>query len=244
MLPTRSKNIGWWVFILFIILMTGVTLLTARALFAEQKQLPLVSFIYVYYSFLAIHIVLATIAVLAGIIQFFPHIRQNHIQVHRASGRIYVGSVFISGVTALFVALFTERFDEQIAFITLDVIWLLSIWKAFRAIRRKNVAEHRLWMVRNYAITLAAIFARGIVPVMILLQLLKGPLPAGGFATLLSETLGTGVWLSIVLNLILADWLVNRSQKLRGILSDAEYMRDEKKEEATSHLRKQEASTG
>ncbi|MBE3560914.1 MAG: DUF2306 domain-containing protein [Ktedonobacteraceae bacterium] len=218
MLQIKRKNIGWGSLILFIILMTGVTLLTTRAIFAEQKQLPLVSLVYVYYSFLAIHIVLATVAVLAGIIQFFPGIRSQHIQVHRISGRIYVWSVFVSGVTALFVALFTERFDEQVAFLTLDVLWLLSIWKAFRAIRQKKVAEHRLWMVRNYAITLAAVFARGIVPLMILLQFLKGPLPAGGFATLLSETLGTGVWLSIVLNLVLADWLVNRRQSLRSAI--------------------------
>src|SRR5438067_1616512 len=111
MLSIRSKNIGWGALILFIILMTGVTLLTGRALFVEQKQLPSISLVYVYYSFLTIHIVLATIAVLTGIIQFFPQIRKNHIQVHRVSGRIYVGCVIVGGVTALFVALFTERFN-------------------------------------------------------------------------------------------------------------------------------------
>src|ERR1051326_6403755 len=146
MFQIRSKTIGWGSLILFIVLMTGVTLLTARAVFAEQKPLPVVSLVAVYYSFLTIHIVLATIAVLAGILQFMPRIRNNHLQVHRISGRIYVGCVFGSGVTALFVALFTERFNEQIAFLTLDMLWLLRICKAFRAIRQKQVAQHRLWM--------------------------------------------------------------------------------------------------
>ena len=193
--------------------MTVVTLLTSIRFLAAQKNISPVILLDLYTTFLVIHISLATIAVLLGIFQFLPQIRIKRPQVHRISGRIYVGCVLVSGLTAFFVAFFTAGSNEQVAFIALDVLWLLSLWKAFRAIRQKKVVKHRLWIVRNYALTLVALFARLVVPILILLRSLQGSVPAGGIGALLAESLGTGVWLSMVFNLVIADWLVNRNQK-------------------------------
>ena len=214
MLRVRRKNMGWSLLIPLIIVMTAVTLFTSIGIFRDPRHFSLAIISSLYYPLLVIHISLGTIAVFSGMVQFFPQIRRKRPQVHRLIGRIYMGSVLISGMTALFVALFTVVFNEQVAFLTLDVLWLLSGWKAFRAIRQGKVELHRLWVVRTYALTLAAIFARLVVPLLILLLLLRGSLPAGGFTALLTEGLGTGVWLSIVLNLVFADWLVNRHQKV------------------------------
>jgi uncharacterized membrane protein len=214
------KNPGWSLLALFTMLMTAVTLLTALGILREQKQFANQIVLTLYYPALFIHIGVATIAVIIGLFQFLPQIRAKRIDIHRFLGRTYMLCILVSGLTATYVVFFTERFDEQIAFATLDVLWLFTAWKAYRAIRRKQIAQHRLWIVRNYAVTLAAIFARLVVPLMIPILLLKGPLPAGGFDTVLPQILGTGVWLTLVIDLTIADWLVNRSQKLnKGLLA-------------------------
>ncbi|HEX7737806.1 MAG TPA: DUF2306 domain-containing protein [Ktedonobacteraceae bacterium] len=226
------KNTGWTFLALFIILMTIVTLLTAIGILRGGKQFPVALLFYVYYPVLVLHIVLATIAVPVGIVQFLPQIRARRPRVHRLLGRTYIWCVLVSGVAALFVACFTVGFNKQAAFLTLGILWLLSGWKAWRAIRRGQVEKHRLWIVRNYALTLVAVFARLVVPLLIVFQALQGTLLAGGFATLLEESLGTGVWLSIVLNLVFADWLVNRSQKIRKAIGSTAVAEERPRDEA------------
>ncbi len=51
------------------------------------------------------HGIPGALALLLGVFQFSSRLRQRYLQVHRVMGRIYVGSVAISGPAAIVVAI-------------------------------------------------------------------------------------------------------------------------------------------
>ncbi|WP_160146367.1 DUF2306 domain-containing protein [Dictyobacter aurantiacus] len=164
-----------------------------------------------HYTVLVIHIFLAFIALVLGPFQFMRGIRQRHIALHRATGRVYLSCVLLSGTASIIVGLYTADFTRQTAFLMLAVLWLLSAIKAYIAIRQRRINEHFTWMVRNYALTLVAVVARIIVPLSIVVQLLRGQISLPiNITEVLNKTLGTGIWLAIVLNLVLAEWTILR----------------------------------
>ena len=53
-------------------------------------------------------------------------------------------------------------------FATLALAWLYTGWKAYSAIRAGDVASHRAWMLRNFALTTAAVTLRIYLPASML----------------------------------------------------------------------------
>jgi uncharacterized membrane protein YozB (DUF420 family) len=51
-------------------------------------------------------------------------------------------------------------FSGFFGFGTLAILWGFSTVKAYRAIRRGDVASHRAWMMRSFALTYAAVTLR------------------------------------------------------------------------------------
>lgn len=78
----------------------------------------------------------------------------------------------------------------------LALAWLYTGARAYAAIRRKAVDEHRAWMVRNFALSLAAVTLRIYVPISVVLGL-DFPTAYAGIA-----------WLCWVPNLVLAERIV------------------------------------
>jgi hypothetical protein len=56
----------------------------------------------------------------------------------------------------------------RVGFATLAVFWLFSGTRAYLAIRRGNVQEHRRWMLRNYALTFGAATLRIQLPLLLM----------------------------------------------------------------------------
>jgi hypothetical protein len=48
----------------------------------------------------------------------------------------------------------------RLGFGCLAVLWLYTGYRAYRAIRTRDLASHRRWMVRNFALTFAAVTLR------------------------------------------------------------------------------------
>jgi uncharacterized membrane protein len=164
-----------------------------------------------HYDILVTHIFFAFVALIIGPFQFIRALRQKYLSVHRLIGRVYLSCVLIGGLAGFVVGLYTVDFTRQTAFLMLDVLWLFSAARAYRAIRQRHITQHFTWVVRNYALTLVAAVARIIVPLSILVQLLRGriSLPIN-IGQILNNTLGAGVWLALVLNLVVAEWLILR----------------------------------
>ena len=103
------------------------------------------------------HTLAGIFALLIGPINFSSRIRQRHIQLHRVLGRIYVISVFIGAATG--VALATGRpglpgTSMQAA------AWIVCTTAAFITARNRQIAQHRQWMVRSYAVTFTFVSSR------------------------------------------------------------------------------------
>ncbi len=103
------------------------------------------------------HTLAGIFALLIGPVNFSSRIRQHHLKLHRVLGRIYVISVFIGAATG--VALATGRpglpgTSMQAA------AWIVCTTAALITARNRQIAQHRQWMARSYAVTFTFVSSR------------------------------------------------------------------------------------
>lgn len=127
----------------------------------------------VHLPFLIVHAATGGIALLLGPFQFFGRLRRRHPRVHRGIGRAYLlGGVLPSALSGLVVAALTLAGPiAMTAFVVLDVVWLHSAYRAYRAVRERDFAAHERWMLRNMAFTFAAVTLRVCLGLFIAVQL-------------------------------------------------------------------------
>ncbi len=155
------------------------------------------------------HIVAGGLALIAGPFQFWRGLRDRHRSVHRWIGRTYLAAIAIAGVAGLVMAPFSEAgFAGFFGFGTLAVLWLATGWKAYRAIRRRDVASHRAWMMRNFALTYAAVTLRLWLGVLITVQALPGG--EFDFEAAFANAYAVVPFLAWLPNLVIAEWLIRR----------------------------------
>ncbi|MDR6551545.1 DUF2306 domain-containing protein [Paenibacillus qinlingensis] len=168
-----------------------------------------------HYTVLTLHIAVATIALISGLFQFHARFRASYTVWHKALGRVYVISVMVSGILGLVLTFYAENFTKAMAFLALSLLWLFTTWKGFRYAVKGELQQHRVWMIRSYAVTLVAITSRVIVPVCILVYLaMHGfKLPSGGRAQMVTDILNINVWVGLLMNLVVVEWYLLRPRK-------------------------------
>lgn len=158
---------------------------------------------------LVLHIGFAFVAMVSGFVQFIGVIRQRHPKVHRYMGRVYVASVFISGLLALVVIGYVEDFSKAVSFLALTLLWLITCWKGYRTAVHRRFVDHRIWMIRSFGITLVAVCARLMVPVLFLTYyVLNGLSIPGGKDMMIERVLNVNIWAGLVVELVLVEWLI------------------------------------
>jgi uncharacterized membrane protein len=149
------------------------------------------------------------IALLAGALQVNARLRRGFLRLHRWLGRIYVAAVTISGVAGLTMAFHASGgVMARWGFGLLAVCWLGCTLAGWRQVLRGELASHRRWMIRSYALTLAAVTLRLYLPASMLLEI---PFPIAYPAI---------AWLCWVPNLLLAQWVIG-SRRAIGALDTA-----------------------
>lgn len=144
-----------------------------------------------------LHLAGGATALVCGALQFNARLRQRHRMVHRVLGRIYVLAIAASGMAALELALHsTGGMPTHLGFGLLATLWLGTTFMAFWHVRHRRIAQHQTWMVRSYALTLAAVTLRIYIP----LSQIFG-LPFGASYIAIS-------WLCWVPNLLIAEWWI------------------------------------
>lgn len=144
------------------------------------------------------HVFAALFALVLGPFQFSARLRAARPVLHRWMGRLYLGiGVLVGGLAGLYMASLAYGGPvARLGFGLLALAWLYTGLRAYLAIRARQVAEHRRWMVRNFALTFAAVTLRIWLP--------------ASFATGVPFELAYPViaWLCWVPNLLVAEWML------------------------------------
>ena len=212
-----SASTGYWPRVWWTLLLIGAVLAALHALLFAT--LPSYNFGEVgatvkarMFAHLAVgysHTVGGAIASLIGPFQFLGSLRRRFPRWHVWCGRVYLICVGLSGLAGLFLSPNSEARDTLgIGFILLALAWLFTGTKAYLAICARDVEAHRRWMIRNYALTYAAVTLRVQMPLLIVF---------GGLTP--TAALNVEGWLCWVPNLILVElWIQLRGRgAVRGV---------------------------
>jgi uncharacterized membrane protein len=95
-------------------------------------------------------------------LQFSRRIRGRHPAVHRWLGRGLLATLLVSLGAAFFLGIFHPFGGpkETAAIVTFGGFCLFAAARAWRAIRRRDVAVHRAWMLRMYAVAIGVTVIR------------------------------------------------------------------------------------
>jgi uncharacterized membrane protein len=109
-----------------------------------------------------VHVFASVFALALGPFQFSSRLRSRYLTVHRWSGRLYLGvGVLVGGIAGLFMSAHAfGGLAARLGFACLALGWLYTGLRAYLAIRARNIVSHRRWMVRNFALTFAAVTLR------------------------------------------------------------------------------------
>lgn len=157
-----------------------------------------------------VHIVAASVALLAGPFQFSSALRRRSRALHRWTGRVYLAGVGL-GAPAAFVMSFVSSiaFDGFFGFGGLALLWAGTTWRAYRAVRGGDLANHRAWMIRSFALTYAAVTLRAWLGILILLQTITADGPVDG-AHVFDTAYAVLPFLAWLPNLVVAEFLIRR----------------------------------
>lgn len=147
------------------------------------------------------HAFAAGLALLLGPWQFSSRLRARRPQLHRWVGRVYlVAGIVVGGVSGLLLSRLAQGgWVAQLGFACLAIAWLYTGYRGYRAIRRGERAQHRQWMVRNHALTLAAVSLRLYIPLFL----------ASGVPFELAYPVIA--WICWVPHLLIAHWWLRRT---------------------------------
>ena len=160
-----------------------------------------------------LHITSSVVYCVLGALQFSPGLRQRRPVWHRIGGRILVPCGFISALSALWMTQFYPHginpptsFDGAALYATrLMVASAMALFLGFglAAILKRNIAGHRAWMMRSYALGLGA-------GTQVFTHLPWFLFPDVHGVTTRAICMGAG-W---AINLAVAEWLIRRGRSL------------------------------
>lgn len=109
---------------------------------------------------LTVHVAGAATALLVVGFQFLPSLRRRR-GVHRWLGRIYATGCLVGGAGGLVMAFGTTAGPfAGVGFGLLAVIWLYTTAQGWRTAQARRFDEHRVWMIRSFSLTFAAVTLR------------------------------------------------------------------------------------
>ena len=143
------------------------------------------------------HLAAGGVAIIAGALQFSTRLRFDRPVVHRTLGKVYVVAALISGTAGGLLAVrSTGGVTAHFGFGLLAFLWIATSVIAYTSVRSGDYAAHRGWMIRSYALCLAAVMLRIYLPIF-------------GVAGVPFELSYPAIsWLCWVPNIIVAEWLV------------------------------------
>src|SRR5579884_1389524 len=158
---------------------------------------------------IVLHIISALPFCLLGAFQFAPGVRRSFPGFHRLSGRLVVLCGLTAGLSGLWMTrfiLFSLPSQSMLLYsfrMLFGSVMVLSLVLGLVAILRRDVARHRAWMIRGYAIGPGA----GTQALTALIWMLI-------FGTLGEPYKDLLMGASWVINLAVAEWLIRRKRSM------------------------------
>lgn len=114
---------------------------------------------------LALHVAGAATALMIAPFQFIARFRARRSGVHRLLGRVYVIGCMVGGASGFLLALGSSSGPvATVGFGGLAIFWLVTTGQGWRSAVARRFAAHREWMIRSFALTLAAVTLRLYLP--------------------------------------------------------------------------------
>lgn len=189
----KGRKAAWWAIVLLGWLVAGYAM--ANAFLGEPMFPPELkpSFLERPWA-IAAHAFFGAIAMVLGPWQFRRDPGWNRVR-HRWLGRVYLGACLLTGLAGLVLAPYSYAGPiTHWGFGLLAVGLVVTSSIGFASIRARQVAIHREWMIRSYALILAGVTLRLQLPIL--------TATLGDFATAYRII----AWICWVPNAILAEW--------------------------------------
>jgi hypothetical protein len=115
--------------------------------------------------FLIAHVIGGVIALLVGPLQFVRRLRMRRPALHRATGFAYVAACAIAAPAGFMLALGTTAGPAAATGFAIPALFLpVFTGLGLLAALERRFADHRLWMLRSYALIATAITLRLMLP--------------------------------------------------------------------------------
>lgn len=173
---------------------------------------------YVAHPWLAyLHIAPGMVYLFLAPLQLSRRFRTRHYAVHRRLGRVLLSCALLSGVLAMLLGLIYPWGGalEASASLIFGAWFVTCLVLAFRAIRGQDVAQHRRWMLRAFAVGVGIGTIRLWIGVFTTLVISRNGGPEG--LTLPDQlTFGLAFWLAFAMHVAIGEWWLRRTPNLRG----------------------------
>ncbi|GLW31538.1 hypothetical protein Areg01_44780 [Actinoplanes regularis] len=156
------------------------------------------------------HIIAAILYCVVGAFQFAPAFRRRRPRWHRVAGRFLVAAGSTVAVSGMWMAVFydlppVDGVLVEIMRLIVGTVTVVSLVLAVVTIRRRDIASHRAWMIRAYALAQGA----GTQVFTHLPALLIGGTPSVGARAVM---MAAG-W---IINILVAEWIIRGRPGLRA----------------------------
>lgn len=174
--------------------------ITEQPFTMEKGKLP-----ELWYDMLWAHAVSAGLALAVGWLQFMKRLRARLLWLHRILGLLYAAAIAVGAATGLYLALYADGgWVARVGFAALSIAWMITLYRGLASIfADRDPAAHGRWMLRNYALTCAAITLRIYVALAVAIFGLTDN----------NDTFAVIAWLCWVPNLLVAQLLIARRPK-------------------------------
>jgi uncharacterized membrane protein len=153
-----------------------------------------------------VHVVAGCLFMVLGPVQFWPAVRNRWLWFHRLSGRVFMIASLVGVISALMFIDGLPVFGNLSARVAVafgSMAFLVCLVQGYRTIRRRQIAAHREWMIRTFAIGLGISTFRVLIP-LLMMPPLRATFP---------EAWDTVTWLGFAINMVVAETWINVTRR-------------------------------
>ncbi|MFD0586506.1 DUF2306 domain-containing protein [Paenibacillus sp. GCM10027627] len=165
----------------------------------------------VWMAVMRVHAILASAAMIIGIVNFSKTFQNKFRKWHRINGYLYLLCVFFVVLTSGYMAPYsTGGRTTSIAFNVLSMIWFAMTVIAIVKAKKKQIDQHRKWIVRSFAFCFTNMFIHLYTSIL-----------HYGFQMPYTESYTIGIYAAIITLFALAEYAIRHVLDIRPEIAKA-----------------------